>query len=445
MRTPGGQMGRELDVLLIGPADQTGELANAMEKLAMRVRIVRSDTPQSATSRAFACGVIFAADPEEFDAHRKALESFALGDRPIIAIGPSSLAEIDAVDAWVPEPALPAQVAARARSLFRLHSMEAIAKRRASVNALYGERPELVARPEARSSVLYVGDASPRFMSLQHIMEADNVEVVAAFSSYSAFDYLHERSFDAVVLNANDKADAAFTISSAMRRNARLYHTPVLLLTRDTNHETADEAFARGVSDIISAQTSDQEMRDRILTLTAERRRRRDAKAALEACREPRTLDIDTGLFHAGFLTSHLQDMINDHDRGEVSFSALILNTDLPEGIERPDDLSAEKARRQFAAMLRHLLRSEDAACRVNADTFLALLPFTEEEGVSAVAARVSAIAECTAFESEDPLHPFRLHVRSECIMPRPAETAEGMIERGIRQLQSRNAFAARA
>ncbi len=445
MRTPGGQMGRELDVLLIGPTDQSGELASEMEKLAMRVRIVRSDTPVSSRNRDYACAVIFAEDHDTFAVHHKTLERFALDDCPVVAIGPSSLTDLDEVDAWLPEPVLPAQVAARTRSLFRLHTMEAIAARRASVNALYGEKPDLVTRPEARSSVLYVGDASPRFMSLQHIMEADNVEVIAAFSSYSAFDYLHERSFDAVVLNANDKADSAFTISSAMRRNARLYHTPVLLLTRDTDRETADEAFARGVSDIISAETSDPEMRDRILTLTAERRRRREAKAALESCREPRTLDIDTGLFHDGFLTSHLQDLINGQDRGEVSFSALILSTDLPDGIERPDDLSAEKARRQFAAMLRHLLRSEDAACRVNDNTFLALLPFTEEEGVSAVSARVSAIAECTAFESEDPLHPFRLHVRSECITPRLADTAEAMIERGIRQLQSRNAFAARA
>ncbi|MBO6730413.1 MAG: diguanylate cyclase, partial [Maricaulis sp.] len=166
---------------------------------------------------------------------------------------------------------------------------------------------------------------------------------------------------------------------------------------------------------------------------------------ALEACREPRTLDIDTGLFHSGFLLSHLQDLINATDRNELSFTTLILNTELPDGIERPDDLSAEKARRQFAAMLRHLLRSEDAACRLDNERFLAILPFTEEEGVAAVAARVSAIAECTAFESEDPLHPFRLQVRSECISPQPAETAEALIERGIRRLQSRDPFAARA
>lgn len=445
MRTPGGQMGRALDVLLIGPTDQTGELASQLEKLAMRARIVRADTPASASARSYACLIVFAADAASVSQHLATAQGFAPGPRPVIAIGPSELAELETIDAWLPEPALPAQIAARARSLFRLHTMEEIARRRAQVNALYGDRPDIAPRPEARSSVLYVGDASPRFMSLQHIMQADDVEVVAAFSSYSAFDYLHERSFDAVILNANGKADTAFTISSAMRRNARLYHTPVLLLTQSADREVADEAFARGVSDIISAQTSDAEMRDRILTLTAERRRRREAKAALEACREPRTLDIDTGLFHSGFLLSHLQDLINATDRNELSFTTLILNTELPDGIERPDDLSAEKARRQFAAMLRHLLRSEDAACRLDNERFLAILPFTEEEGVAAVAARVSAIAECTAFESEDPLHPFRLHVRSECISPQPAETAEALIERGIRRLQSRDPFAARA
>ncbi|MBO6730858.1 MAG: hypothetical protein JJ910_14175, partial [Maricaulis sp.] len=221
-------MGRALDVLLIGPTDQTGELASQLEKLAIRARIVRANTPASASARSYACLIVFAADAASVSQHLATAQGFAPGPRLVITIGPSELAELETIDAWLPEPALPAQIAARARSLFRLHTMEEIARRRAQVNALYADRPDIAPRPEARSSVLYVGDASPRFMSLQHIMQADEVEVVAAFSSYSAFDYLHERSFDAVILNANGKADTAFTISSAMRRNARLYHTPVL-------------------------------------------------------------------------------------------------------------------------------------------------------------------------------------------------------------------------
>ena len=245
-------------------------------------------------------------------------------------------------------------------------------------------------------------------MALQHILKDADAEVIGAFSSYSAFDYLHERPFDAVVLNAAGKRDTAFTISSAMRRNARLYHTPVLLLDSEDGSQNAEEAYARGVSDIISPRTSDVEMRDRILALAAERRRRRRAKSALEGCREPRTLDIETGLFHAGFITSHLQDLIHAAARDEISLTVLALKAVAPLGVDQPDAASTEKAIRQFAAMLRHLLRTEDAAARIDSDTFLAILPFTDPAGVDCVAARVAAIAECTAFESENPLQPFR-------------------------------------
>lgn len=438
-------MGRELDVLVYGAPERAGGIAEQLERLALRARVIRDDTPPARKSRVYAAEIIFAHDEAEIATAREIMARFSPGHRPIILIGPAELAGHEGIDAWIPAPALPAQIAARARALFRLTTMEMVAERRAHVTSLYGERNTPADRAEPKSSVLYVGDASPRFMSLQHTMDEAGAEVIAAFSSYSAFDYLHERSFDAVVLNASGKRDTAFTISSAMRRNARLYHTPVLLLSDDDDLEAAEEAFARGVSDILPPSTTDLEMRDRVLALAAERRRRRQAKAALEACRDPRTLDIETGLFHAGFLTSHLQDFLVGFEREELGFSLLVLRTEVPEEAHQPDLASTEKARRQFAAMLRHLLRSEDAAARLDDEHFVAVLPLTEAEGVDCVAARVSAIAECTAFESEDPLQPFRLAVRATGIMPRPGETAEAMLERGLRSLQLRPIMRAQA
>ncbi len=438
-------MGRELDVLIHGQNDRVTGFVEPLGRLALRGRIVRADSPPAMKTRSFAASLVFASSEEELGSALADLQRFAPGDRPVLLIGPAVLREDSRIDAWIPEPALPAQIAARLRALYRLFCMEKIATHRTGVTALYGDRLTQVERLTSPAQVLYVGDASPRFMSLMHTMEEIDAEVVAAFSSYSAFDYLHERAFDAVVLNATGKRDTAFTISSAMRRNARLYHTPVLLLAEDDDIEAAEEAFARGVSDILTANTSDVDMRERILALAGERRRRRDAKAQLEACREPRTLEIDTGLFHSGFITSHIQDLLNSAETSGVSFALLALEADLPDGLERPDDTSGEKARRQFAAMLRHLLRAEDAAARLNGSTFLALLPFTEAEGVDCVAARVSAIAECTAFESEDPLQPFRLSVRTQTVMPRPAETAEALIERAVRALQTRSPFAQQA
>ena len=46
-------------------------------------------------------------------------------------------------------------------------------------------------------------------MRLQHAMTGVGAEVIAAFSTFNAFDYLHERAFDAVVLNTDPDPDLA--------------------------------------------------------------------------------------------------------------------------------------------------------------------------------------------------------------------------------------------
>ena len=430
-------MGRALDVLVFGLSDRVDRLAEQLGHLALNCRIVRADSPAARRRHDWAGGIILAECENDVDDGLGAFARFTETGHPVLVVGPAGLKERDTVDAWLRDPAPAVQIAARVRALFRLHTMEIVARRRSEVTALYGRRSPLVERMDSPPCILYVGDASPRFMALRHALESTDAEVVAAFSSYSAFDYLHERPFDAVVLNATGKRDIAFTISSAMRRNARLYHTPVVLLADDVDAQATEEAFARGVSDILPPRASDDELRARILTLTGERRRRREAKAALEACRDPRSLDVETGLFNSGFLTSHIQDMLSGVARDEFSFALIALQVLLPEGRECPDDVSAEKARRQFAAMLRHLLRTEDAAARFSHDTFIAALPFTDTPGIDCVAARVSAIAECTAFESEDPLHPFRLSVRAAPVQTRPGETAEALIERALRALNT--------
>ncbi|WP_203292291.1 diguanylate cyclase domain-containing protein [Maricaulis parjimensis] len=438
-------MGRTLDVLVFGLSERVDTLADQLGRLALTCRIVRADTPPARRNQSWAGGIILADCDNDVRDGLAAFSRFAGEDYPVLVVGPTGLTADEHVDAWLREPAPAVQIAARIRALFRLSVMETIAERRTEVTRLYGQRTPAAEREETPPAILYVGEASPRFMGLKHALETADADVVAAFSSYSAFDYLHERPFDAVVLNAVGKRDIAFTISSAMRRNARLYHTPVLLLADTLDNQAAEEAFARGVSDILPPKADDEELRERVLTLTRERRRRRHAKNALEACRDPRSLEIETGLFNSGFLTSHIQDLLNGAARDELYFAMIALQVVLPEGSSAPDSVSAEKARRQFAAMLRHLLRTEDAAARFSEDTFLAVLPFTDTPGIDCVAARVAAIAECTAFESDDPLQPFRLSVRAAPVQPRPGETAEALVERALRGLQRPNLITAQA
>lgn len=49
-------------------------------------------------------------------------------------------------------------------------------------------------------AVLSIGQPEPEYLALTHSLREQGVEVTAALSSYSAFDYLHDKTFDAVLL-----------------------------------------------------------------------------------------------------------------------------------------------------------------------------------------------------------------------------------------------------
>lgn len=307
------------------------------------------------------------------------------------------------------------QIAARLRAAIRLGVLEDTAAIRVRDAVSAGRTVTPAASESDSASVLFVGAPCPAFMRLQHAMAGARTEVIAAFSTFSAFDYLHERAFDAVVLNTEPDPDLAHTVCSAMRRNTRLYHTPALLLVRGEGYAGADEAFARGASDLLNADAGPEEMRARVTALTAERRRRRSAKARLEACRTPALLDETSDLFNAAFGERHLDSLLGEAQRRGHTVSLVGL------GVTAPHDAGAAKVSHaidQFAGMLRHCVRAEDLAVRARHDAFYLALPSTRADEARMVAARVSAIAECTAYESADPHRPFRLSLSTRVIEP---------------------------
>lgn len=103
--------------------------------------------------------------------------------------------------------------------------------------------------------ILTIGEPSPRFLQLEHELRALGAETTGAFTAYTAFDYLHEQSFDAVVLWSGETHAEALSIAGGMRRNTRLYHIPTILTLKPDAPVALSEAFQRGLSDIVSPET----------------------------------------------------------------------------------------------------------------------------------------------------------------------------------------------
>lgn len=339
---------------------------------------------------------------------------------------------VEGADAVIRPPAHPIQVAARLRALLRLNVLETAARSRARDVRCAGGEPSPVRPVASDQSVLYVGQPDPQFLRLRHALNGRGAEVIAAFSTFSAFDYLHERAFDAVVLNAEPERETAHTVCSAMRRNTRLYHTPALILARGEVYAEADEAFARGASDILDAAAPCDVLCERIMGLASERRRRRDAKTLLEACRISSLVDSSTDLFGDAFGRTHLETLLSDGQRQNAPLSVVALEALTPPDAGPSTGPCAHSALTQFASMLRHCVRAEDLAVRADESRFYLVLPSTEVEQADVVAARVAAIAECTAYESEDPLNPFRMMIRHQVRQSVAGDTADSLLARAF-------------
>ena len=153
--------------------------------------------------------VICASDPE----HARELADLHAGKakgRPPVILISDTVPPPDGFDGWLRRPVSPVQLANRVQSLRRLWVMEDVARRRRAAVEVFGHPVTGELQAEKRPTVLFVGDATSRFMAIRHALNASDTGMIAAFSSFSAFDYLHERPFDAVILNAINKKELAF-------------------------------------------------------------------------------------------------------------------------------------------------------------------------------------------------------------------------------------------
>jgi len=173
----------------------------------------------------------------------------------------------------------------------------------------FAERACVLDAPETDGTpyrILAIGEPAPQFLALSNALQRNGAEVVGAFTAFTAFDYLHERPFDSVVLWAEENPQEALSIAAGLRRNTRLYHTPALLYMKAESPVTASEAYHRGISDVASPETPESETALRVVELARAYRRQKSVRSALEQARSSGLMDAATGLFTRDLFAGHL-------------------------------------------------------------------------------------------------------------------------------------------
>lgn len=352
---------------------------------------------------------------------------------PILMIGNDGANDADLTMSSAPHSA---QAALRLEQLTRAGIAEEEFRLRQATFAAHGVTLNAPDLGETPLQILTAGAADRRFLAMSNALSAAGAEVVAAPTPYTAFDYLHERAFDAAVLWGGQEHAPALSIASGMKRNTRLYHIPLVLYLRGATEVGLADLFRRGFADVAAAETPEDETAERVLALARNHRRRQAIRRALDSVRGSDLMDPATGLFTRDLFASHLARLAEGARSRNRALSVCVLRV-----AEREPVVHArgggwlDRAMPQIGAMVSRLVRVEDTAARLGPELFALVLPATGAGAARMAAERISAVIACTAFDAGKDRSPFVVEFDVGVAEMRDGETPAAVLERASADL----------
>jgi len=363
---------------------------------------------------------------------------FAPKDIPFIgALTRAGGIDTKVFDSVIFPPAHIKQIANRVNSMIRLGQMEREITRRVETlredfNIDYELSEDELKKP---FRILFIGKATPDFMVIINALQKKNVEVVAAFTSFSAFDFLHEGTFDAVVMNALEQSEPALTISETMRRNAKLYHVPTLFLVNSDTFNDHDIAYQKGARDIISTKAETDEISGRILELANYHRIHDQLKQEFGSIGGSDCIDTLTGVFNRHFFSKHLHRVCSHMKLTQEPISLMVIRTRPNAHFPIPENKISE-AIGQIGTMIKNLVRMQDITARIDEDIFVIAFPGQNRASVRPVIDRIEGIIDCAAFESNDSSNgAFTMSLETAIVEMMDHEDSERFIREAISEL----------
>ncbi len=370
-------------------------------------------------------------------------ERWAPRQLPVLALGEPTRAEDShaVFDLMLGDAIDPAQAAKRLEQLVRGGVAEEELELRRLTFAEHGRRLAPPAIDDAPLRILTIGEPAPKFLALGHALKQCGAEMTGAFTAYTAFDYLHDRNFDAVVLWGGDGQIEALSIAVGMRRNTRLYHLPTLLYLRTASEVDLPDAFRRGLSDVAAADAPEAQTALRVVALARAYRRETAIRNALDKARGSGLMDSATGLFTRDLFAAHLARLSQAAAARHRPLSVAVLRiAERPEIARLRPGGWVDRAMPQIGSMIGRLIRAEDTAARIAPDVFALALPGAGANAARSAAERIAAVIACTAFQGGEGQPAFTVEFEIGSAELRPGEGAARALERAAAQSMARKA-----
>ena len=272
---------------------------------------------------------------------------------------------------------LRSRLAALARRASRLREA---AIRRATTEGLGAKLPPVDV--DATPALLYLGDGSPFFLSLQGALRQRGVEITAALSRATARQHMTSKRFAAALIDLSMAHEDASGMGRWISEEDGLAGMPLIVISRPQAEFTERElALLSHATDIIDPATGD----DAIVTAVEAQCRRLHASAPmmpLPGLSALTVTDLATGLFTRGFFEAHLPRQMQIAQEQAEALSVLTLR--LP-----PEMAKSIPAQNIAGEVIARQIRDTDCAALAEPGMFVISLPATPYRGGVRLAERI--------------------------------------------------------
>ena len=269
----------------------------------------------------------------------------------------------------------------RLAALSRRESRNMEVSIRAETAREFGLAPPVTAG-DARPELIYVGEGSPIFLSLQGALKARGLSLTAAISRSTVRDYLSSRRFAAALFDLTSEEALETAYIEGPPSGDMLNNVPIFALVNgESQTSEAMKSIQAYPDEIIECQDKASLVANRIDVLA----RRYNAMRPItpSTALAPAARDLATGLFSRRFLESHLERQIEVAEQRAEPLSLVMLKLTGERRSER-------RVLKTLADCLQPLLRETDCAAALSAGILGISLPTTPYRGGARLATRIA-------------------------------------------------------
>ena len=252
-----------------------------------------------------------------------------------------------------------------------------------------------IATSDAQPRILIAGHPGAAALSVLNAVNPIAEQSVCVLSIGQAMRALDHGAFDCAVFLPTGENDPLFSLARALRRHPKHGAVPIIHIADDPT--MAAQFASKGAREFTLSDHVPDDLAGRVQLLARRARLTRTMRGFLQACAGEGVRDGPSGAFTSTFMAEHGARLCARADQTSRPMSIVISQLSV-EGSDKKNLEPGRRALHQATRLINRVTRAEDVVARIGPNTFLVLMPSTNEKAALDVALRIEGVLESTVF-----------------------------------------------